>query len=427
MSTVDLGTVRHETMSGRPAIAVRVTIAGVASDVYIAASRAPLATGPEPFVHVGLLAAMKLGLPLHIAGAVSPRLLRHVQQLQDIINAWYPAFGKVPVHAEVRSDLACTAPAAGVACFFSGGVDSSYTVLKRQAELTDLILVRGFDMRVGNAAVWNVITPPIRQAAQSLGKPLIEVETNVRSVLDRYAEWESVACGPALAGVALALAPQLARVYIAGSVPYRMQLPLGSHPLTDPLWSTENLEIVHDGGEMDRWGKLESLVASSVALQWLRVCYKNSDLAYNCGRCRKCLAVKCYLKAAGVLDDCPTFDKSIDLEAVAHMPIDGVAVLSMRASLLPAIERLGTEPEIANALRASITSSAFVRRMTADASDMQTTLSRVAQLEGDLKRAEARLARLSTRLHTMESSRSWRMTAPLRRMLALMHRGDPHV
>ena len=76
---------------------------------------------------------------------------------------------------------------------------------------------------------------------------------------------------------------------------------------------------------------------------------------------------------------------------------------------------------------ASITSSAFVRRMTADASDMQTTLSRVAQLEGDLKRAEARLARLSTRLHTMESSRSWRMTAPLRRMLALMHRGDPHV
>ena len=32
--------------------------------------------------------------------------------------------------------------------------------------------------------------------------------------------------------------------------------PLGSHPLLDPLWSSEDVELVHDGCEATRLDKL---------------------------------------------------------------------------------------------------------------------------------------------------------------------------
>ncbi len=51
---------------------------------------------------------------------------------------------RIGVDAEVRggpSDLA-----SGIACFFSGGVDSFYTLLKHREEITHIIFVHGFDI-----------------------------------------------------------------------------------------------------------------------------------------------------------------------------------------------------------------------------------------------------------------------------------------
>ena len=414
MERVTVGGLRASVDGGAPSISAQVTIAGRRSEVYVRASRGPLAAGAEPFVHVGLLAAMRLGAALHIEGPVSPALLRHLDQIQDILCAWHPALHKASVQAERVTSLAHAPAGQGAGCFFSGGIDSSYTVLKRRAELTDLILVRGFDMRLGNQPLWDLVAPRLRRAAADMGKPLIEVETNVRSVLDTYADWEDLSSGAALAGVALALAPQFERVYIAGAVTYRVLAPLGSHVLLDSLWSTECMEIVHDGCEADRWQKLAALVTSRRALQWLRVCYRNTGLAYNCGRCRKCLSVKCYLKAAGVLDDCPTFDKDIDLDVVAHMPIEALPVLSMRATLLPAVERFGTQPDIVRALRASIEASELAHRTGGDAGALLDAAESVRLLEAQVQGAQDRRDRLSARLNAMQSSRSWRLTAPLR-------------
>jgi hypothetical protein len=397
---------------------------GQTYETFFRSSQGPWATTADPFVPVALFPAMKLGAELWIEGRVSARLLARLDQIQDVIAAWWPAYSKVAVQAAHILPASSPPLLTHTAAFFSGGIDSTYTALKHQETLTHLIFVRGFDMRQPNAALWDVIAPPIRDAVRSLNKHLIEVETNARTLLDLYADWDWHCNGAALAAVALALAPAVQIVYIAGAYPYDVWYPEGNHPLLNALWSNGDVEILYDADLANRWDKLGSLVESEVALQWLRVCYKNSGLAYNCGRCRKCLAVKCYLKAAGVLQNCPTLDEDIDLERVAQMPIDSLAILTMRTSLLDAVERFGTQPQIADAIRTSIMSSSMAHEFGRENSQVASLAQRLATLEHEIHTSEARVEKLAARLHTMQTSRSWRLPALARRFTPA-RRGQP--
>ena len=74
-----------------------------------------------------------------------------------------------------------------------------------------------------------------------------------------------------------------------------------SHPALDPLWSTEAVEVVHDGAETRRVDKVAALAASPLALRYLRVCWENRGGAYNCGRCGKCMRTMVDLDLAGAL------------------------------------------------------------------------------------------------------------------------------
>ena len=104
--------------------------------------------------------------------------------------------------------------------------------------------------------------------------------------------------GAGLAAVAYALAPVHRKVIIASSYASADLHPWGSPPLLDPLWSTESLEIVHDGGET-RLEKLRGLAGHPEGLALLRVCWENAD-ENNCGRCEKCLRTMLELRALGV-------------------------------------------------------------------------------------------------------------------------------
>ncbi len=413
MTQVTVAAPRQQGQRGCPVLSATIDVDGDRHNIYIRSSQGPLTDAADPFVALALLPAMRLGAPLHIAGPISPRLLKHLDQIQAILATWNRDLSTVPV--SVAAQVHSAPPTArGTGCFFSGGVDSSYSALQHQNEITHLILVHGFDVPTGASPLWRKIAAHIGDAAAQLHKPLIEVETNARALLDIYATWDTQANGAALASVALALAPQLQTVYIAGAYPYDVLLPGGSHPLLDLLWSNEHVEIIHDAGPANRWQKLEQLVASGTALSWLRVCWHNTDGAYNCGICRKCLAVMAYLEAAGARQRCPTFTRTLDLGALASQPVDGPGILYLRQTLLAAVERLGTHPEIADAIRTSINQPSPDPRGLGDYGGLGS-LQRIADLEAETEKAERRLCKLRARLRHMEQSRSWRLTAPLRR------------
>jgi hypothetical protein len=112
----------------------------------------------------------------------------------------------------------------------------------------------------------------MREVAAQAGVKLIVGKTNLREVFPLpYSSFH----GAGLAGVAHSRAGGFDTVYIPATHSYRDLFPWGSHPLTDSLWSSEGLSVVHDGAEAGRAQKLSrSLVHSELALSTLRVCTK---------------------------------------------------------------------------------------------------------------------------------------------------------
>ncbi|MBI4320855.1 MAG: hypothetical protein HY675_20375 [Chloroflexi bacterium] len=343
---------KRSIQGGRAAVSVTIQAAGATHEVWYRLSEDRLALDSNAFLAASLAPAMRLGGPLRIEGSVSSRLLASVPKIQDILNLWDRQLKRVPVEGEVMPAPRETRPR-GVGCFFSGGVDSFYTLLKHQDEITHLIFVHGFDVALDDAPLYHKVLNGIREAAAELEKPLIEVETNVRGFADPLADWAYFYHGSAMASVALLLSPLLKKVYLAASHTYNSIRPWGSYPLLDPLWNTEEMELVHDGCEATRMDKVARISACDTALRWLRVCWENREGAYNCGRCEKCLRTMVNLRLAGVLDRCTTFEHPLDLEAVSRIVPGGLVRHFVEESLKVAEDR-GNDPALAEALRESL-------------------------------------------------------------------------
>ncbi len=83
----------------------------------------------NPFLAAMLMPAMETGEDIHLEGKVSAKLFSGMQTLSLILKKWYPELHLISIHVDGFS-----IPAKGTrtAAFFSGGVDSFYTVLKNK-------------------------------------------------------------------------------------------------------------------------------------------------------------------------------------------------------------------------------------------------------------------------------------------------------
>lgn len=273
----------------------------------------------DPFFAACLIPAMAVGQPFEIETPISDGLSVKANAVQNIFHNWFPELARIPVLAE-------TAPkprgrSRGVGCFFSGGVDSLHTFLKHEQEISTLVYVHGFDVDFNDDALRKKVSDALRTFSAKTGKSLIEVETNLRDFTNQYGDWGETIHGAALASVALLLDSALERIYVPSSYAYSELFPWASHPLVDPLWSTEAIQIIHDGCEATRFEKVASIAGDDRALSTLRVCWENRNGAYNCGACEKCLRTMTALKILGTLDKCPTFQTPFDLESVRQFEL----------------------------------------------------------------------------------------------------------
>src|SRR5262249_28976707 len=88
------------------------------------------ATGNAWLVCLAPLAAT-LGGPLRISLPVDRLLARNVGELLSIWTGWYPELRTVPLELEV-SDRELEGTLGRTGAFFSGGIDSFYTVLRNR-------------------------------------------------------------------------------------------------------------------------------------------------------------------------------------------------------------------------------------------------------------------------------------------------------
>jgi len=253
----------------------------------------PVSRTGDPFLASALILAMLKGEELEIDPGlpVSPKLLRNASLIQDIHHSWNPVLKKIPIRAN-------TAPAeplnSGAFAFFSGGLDSLYTFLKRQEDISHVVFLHGFDFFRTSEDYRTAVARNTAFVA-GFGKTLIPVETNHFPFDYRNSLSRVLTQGSTLASVALLLG--FSRAYMPASMSYDQLIPSAAHPLLDPLYTNEGIDLIHDGAEAGRTDKLMKIAACESALASLVVCI--DEMNFNCGQCMKCLRTMIGLEILG--------------------------------------------------------------------------------------------------------------------------------
>ena len=243
----------------------------------------PLYINAEWFIGISLLEAMvsQRDIEVDTGVAVSRMFYDQLSELQTIYSKWNPKLKKIALNCELSNrDKQFT----HIGSFFSAGVDSSFTLIARRDEITHLVMLRGFDMGDDDLA-WNRRIEHQAAFAESSGKQLIPVDTNARDWTEKKEIGWSFAHGLLISSAGGNLG--MKRLYVASSHTYDHLLPWGSHPLTDPMWSTESTQVVHHGSGTSRSQKTKTILESPSVAENLQVCWENIDK--NCGECSKCI------------------------------------------------------------------------------------------------------------------------------------------
>lgn len=326
----------------------------------------PLAQDSTPWVPPAALVGMRTGRDAVVYGDVSEHAVDGCSGAMSLLRSWYP---------ERMVDVDITAPMSvpstdtggrGVGAFFSGGVDSYYTTLKHLDEITHLIFIHGFDIDLWNEDLAERTLVAMRKSAADLGRPLIEVRTDVRVWLDgNGVDWGPEGFGPLLAHVGLALSNVVAKIYIPASNTSADQKPNGSHPDLDPRWSSDAVSFVHDGLEATRAAKVKLFVDSDAAMRHLRVCWWNGKNDYNCGACEKCVRTMLNLYIAGGLERCTTLPDRIPVQAIDNLYLNKSAKTFVAENLAELKAAEVEDPELEAVLQRALDRSEFRNQLNA--------------------------------------------------------------
>ncbi len=284
-----------------------------------------LCKNADPFIPALLIPCMLKGEQLTICPSISHRLLRNITTIQDILTRWYPRdLSRVEVNAlQIVKDPHIIGK--NVGAFFSLGVDSFYTLFKNIHELpllaspiTHLIFMNGIELPLTPKSDIERTYFKILEVANKTKKECIYGETNIRIIFP--VSYERYYSGPCLASVALSLSGGMGSVLIPSHSPYDDLDPSGTHILLDHLWSTENIEIIHDGCELNRSEKIEKIVKlEPMVLDYLRTCTSNKGQEWNCGKCIKCIRTMVSLKAIDFLRKSKTYPHDIPKKSIKKL------------------------------------------------------------------------------------------------------------
>lgn len=275
---------------------------------------------PEAFVAIARVMGMETGQRVASVPPIGRTFREGIDAFQRLHLSLFHDHVEAPIHARARRDRP---PAAEpddrrVAAFFSGGVDSFALLAERGDEIDDLLFVRGFDVPVHDRERNEDVLVGVRAAAESAGKPLLVVDTDLRRFSDPVCDWTWFVYGGLIA-TSLLLERTHRTVLCAASVSDR-HLPPEVGPLRDRPFGNDRTAMRIEGRTADRVEKLRAVVTSGLARDTLRVCWQNVPGTVNCGTCTKCLRTMAALAALGALGEITTLPATIDLDALGAHP-----------------------------------------------------------------------------------------------------------
>lgn len=282
----------------------------------------------DAFVVSLVVAAMRLGEDIRVEGPVSSRLAHGISQYQRILNTWWPeSFRLVDIDYETLNERRDDTRPAGVACTFSGGLDSFHAVSELlpammpipDYRVTHALMINGFDQLTDlqHRGMSQQMYRIYRDVLAKWDVELLMMQTNQKQFrgaamprVDTVRSYSSAlaACAHSLGGV-------FGRFNIAGhgGYAYFNLVPYGSNPVSDHHLSSDHLQVIYAGSSGSRSEKLESVADSPEVQQNLRVCLhppsfdRQTGGVTNCCECDKCVRTVVGLMIIGKLEKFSTF------------------------------------------------------------------------------------------------------------------------
>lgn len=303
---------------------------------------------------------------------VDPYLLENIKALRREWHAWNKRWKITQFDCPDLVPLQRAGQRTGM--YFSGGVDSFYSLLRNDKEpnnegdatgcITDLITVWGFEISLAKAGEFARLEKHIKCVADQFNKNHLTAITNIRSFNDKFSRlWIPVGHAGTLGFIAYALQGRFREIVIASTMPYGTLKPYGSHSLTENLLSSKALRIVHDGAIADRTQKVRRVALSDEALKVLHVCLRKDEgedgtsRHLNCSGCEKCVLTMAALDLAGQKGKGISFDWSnYSIESLGRQLIKRAPHLPFWREL-SAMARAQSREDIADAITRAIRKS----------------------------------------------------------------------
>ncbi len=299
--------------------------------IEMPAQYVPTQLSGDPFLAAFLIACMYSQENLQIEAPVSKKLFDSLTTIQQLMSGWFPEFSAIEVTAsEIHDPIPKTIPE-NSALFFSGGVDSWHSLLRNRKEITHLILVLGFDIKFSQTGIWDQTRQLAQNVADHFQLELLVIRTNLkrRVVMSKSScrwgrkfqgQFLDYVYGSFLSALGLTMQVHIQRLTIATGLDKNYLIPHGSHPDLDPLWSTENMQVIHDGIEDSRFIKIRDYIINEpLALKQLRVCQDYQPHRINCCACEKCLRTMIALQICGKLKQSPAFPDALSIRRVKQL------------------------------------------------------------------------------------------------------------
>jgi hypothetical protein len=323
----------------------------------------------DPFVVGSIYLLMQAGHSVQVHGQVSPSLLQNLDEYMAARTLWRTELSRVEIRADLEKEPAPGQKGHEAVVAYSGGVDSSFTVYRHSRgkvrvprRVVNGVMVRGFDIPLADGEEFLRALERSRRMLQSLGLGLIPMATNYRIIVpdhDYSHSW-----GAAVASCLMVLGGRFSTALLSQSVAFDdlLDLDWGCNPLADHLMSSASFEVIPDGAEVSRIGKISVLNEWEEFRQYARVCWQAPERDRNCCSCEKCIRTILGFRVLG-LPLPPCFEEDVSIEQILAMDhLTDKAMATWYDSLLEIASRRGVDEPWTRALAERLRRNRKMRR-----------------------------------------------------------------
>ncbi|MAY60835.1 MAG: hypothetical protein CML29_01370 [Rhizobiales bacterium] len=289
--------------------------------------------------------AMRRGEDLVIDGRGDQVVAESAAKLSEIWELWMPhQYRRVGVSFTETSPMP---KGEGRLILYSGGVDSTYNLLRHEAagERPHLLTIHGLDYRYLDHERFQKLLDHTSEFANRVSAGRETLRSNIYQVYADNGVDIGSGHGFALFSSLFLFADRFAVGEISADYSQAqdfLTFPWGTNSVTNPYFRSSTFKIETGSADVTRASKLAVLARDGVALKALTLCKDSSVRPLNCGKCRKCRWTKArFLAVTGEIPDI-FLNRELDAGSFAKAKLDSAPERAFIIDLFIAARSNGT-------------------------------------------------------------------------------------